>query len=140
MPSSGSPRKNDASEPSSRFSSLDKKQAKAFLDFCKKAAADENLAFLALVKKYRKANASGRVKYYHKIEVAHLHPTTSIAPVNLDASQLRAIQAQVDTSSKTQTKLPRTLFDEAESFIMELVDTDLLPKFQTRSRSNSNVY
>lgn len=134
-----SPRKGTRSAPSSRFSSLDKKDTKAFVDFCKRAAAEENLVFLDLIKKYRKANAAGRVKYFHKIETSHLHPTTSISPVNLDSALLRRIRETVELANADQKKLPRDLFDEAEAFVTELVDTDLFPKWQTRSRSNSDV-
>jgi hypothetical protein len=137
MPSSHSQEPKAKSQPSSRFSSLDKKESKAFAEFCKRAAAEENLHFLALVRKFKKANAAGRTKYYHKIFVNHLEVTTSVEPINLDCSMLRAITNTAEGLLASHVKLPRTLFDEAEQFITEIVDLDLLPKFHTRSRSNS---
>lgn len=137
MPPNTSPRAKAKSAPPSRFSTLDKKASKAFQAFCKSSAAEENLDFLNLVKKFKKANSAGRVKYFHKISVQHLDPTSSVAPVNLDCSLLKAIRNQAEPALASGLKLPRDLFDEAELFITEIVDLDLLPKFQTRSRSNS---
>lgn len=138
MPANTSPRHKAKSAPTSRFSTLDKKETKAFLAFCKSSAAEENLDFLNLVKKFKKANAAGRVKYYHKICVQHLDPTSSVAPVNLDSNLLKAIRSEAEPALASGNKIPRTLFDAAESFIIEIVDFDLLPKFQTRSRANSS--
>lgn len=138
MPANTSPRVKAKSAPPSRFSTLDKKETKAFQAFCKSSAAEENLDFLGLVKKFKKANAAGRTKYFHKISVQHLDPTSSVAPVNLDSSLLKAIRSTAEPALASGLKLPRTLFDEAELFITEIVDLDLLPKFQTRSRSNSS--
>lgn len=138
MPPSASPRTKSKSTPTSRWSTLDKKSTKAFVDFCKRSAAEENIDFLALVKKYKKANAAGRVRYYHKICVQHLDPSTSVAPVNLDSCIVRAIRTTAEPALEANMKLSRQLFDAAELFINEIVDFDLLPKFQTRGRSNSS--
>jgi len=117
------------------YASLDKKLSKAFTDFCKRSAAEENLQFLTLVKKYKKSKSSTRAKLFYHIRDAHLGASTSANPVNLDIDCLEAISRKAEKAILSHGKLSKDLFDEAEEIIASLVNLDLLPKFQSRIRA-----
>lgn len=138
MPTSAS---SSPKQKERRFSyeTLDKKLSKEFVAFCKRSAAEENLQFLTLVKKYKKSNSATRAKLYFVIRDEHLGAVTSASPVNLDSECLEAIGRSAEKAISENGKFPKDLFDEAEEVIMALVYLDLIPKFQTRLRASLAV-